>query len=140
MNTTIDTGVPVSGVSFTGWRLMFRLAAVFNICVALPLWIYPVWVATTFGFEPVPVDILYTDLFSALVLVFGIGYWRIGADPVHNRAIIEMGIVGKLLVVFIGYQHFFMGSTSLSFASLVTADLVWALFFWRYLHITSASE
>jgi len=131
--STSATGLPVRGGSFSGWRLMFRLAGVFNIAVAIPLWFAPVMVSTLFGFEPVPVDILYTDLFAVLVITFGIGYWRVGSDPVRNRVMIEKGIIGKLLVVLVGYQHFLAGTTSLPFAALVTGDLVWAYFFWRYL-------
>ncbi|MBD5804030.1 hypothetical protein AZOA_34730 [Azoarcus sp. Aa7] len=129
MSTTVSAG---SG-RFSGWRLMFRLAGIFNIAVAVPLWIAPVALSKLFGFEPVPVDILYTDLFAVLAITFGIGYWRVGADPVRNRAIVEMGILGKLLVVLVGYQHFLAGATSLPFAALVTGDLVWAALFWRYL-------
>ena len=131
--STSAAGLPVRSGSFSGWRLMFRLAGVFNIAVAIPLWFAPVTVCTLFGFEPVPVDILYTDLFAVLVITFGIGYWRVGANPVRNRVMIEKGIIGKLLVVLVGYQHFLAGTTSLPFAALVTGDLVWAFFFWRYL-------
>ena len=134
MNTTTSVAdLPARSGSFTGWRLMFRLAGLFNISVAIPLWIAPVALSKLFGFEPVPTDILYTDLFAVLVLTFGIGYWRVGAEPARNRVMVEMGILGKLLVVLVGYQHFLAGTTSLPFATLVTGDLVWAFFFWRYL-------
>jgi energy-converting hydrogenase Eha subunit E len=133
MSTMTSTTVPAGSGSFSGWRLMFRLAGLFNVAVAIPLWIAPVALSKLFGFEPVPTDILYTDLFAVLVITFGIGYWRIGADPVRNRVMVEMGIIGKLLVVLVGYQHFLAGTTSLPFAALVTGDLVWASLFWRYL-------
>ena len=133
MSTITSTTVPVDSGSFSGWRLMFRLAGLFNIAVAIPLWIAPVALSTLFGFSPVPTDILYTDLFAVLVITFGIGYWRVGADPVRNRVMVEMGILGKLLVVLVGYQHFLAGATSLPFAVLVTGDLVWASLFWLYL-------
>lgn len=133
MSTITSTTVPAGSGSFSGWRLMFRLAGLFNVGVAIPLWIAPVALSKLFGFEPVPTDILYTDLFAVLVITFGIGYWRVGADPVRNRVMVEMGILGKLLVVLVGYQHFLAGTTSLPFAALVTGDLVWASLFWRYL-------
>lgn len=120
---------------FSGWRLMFRVAALFNIGVAIPLWVAPVWLSTLMGFEPVPTDILYTDLFAALVLTFGIAYWWVGADPMRNRVIVKMGICGKFLVVLVGYWHFFAGTTNLPFAVLVTGDLLWALSFWLFLWI-----
>jgi len=116
-----------------GWRLIFRLAALFNFSVAIPLWAAPVWLSTLLGLEPVPTDILYTDLFAVLALTFGIGYWWVGADPVRNQVVLKMGICGKLLVVGVGYWHFFIGATNLPFALLVTGDLLWALVFWRFL-------
>lgn len=133
MSTITSTAMPAGSGSFSGWRLMFRLAALFNVAVGTPLWIAPVALSKLFGLEPIPTDILYTDLFAVLVITFGIGYWRVGADPVRNRTIVEMGIIGKLLVVFVGYQHFLAGTTNLPFAALVTGDLVWALLFLRYL-------
>lgn len=136
MNPSTSAAGPASSDgSFSGWRLMFRLAGVFNIAVAIPLWFAPVMVSRLLGLEPVPVDFLYTDLFAVLVITFGIGYWRVGANPQRNRVMIEKGIIGKLLVVLVGYQHFLAGTTSLPFAVLVTGDLIWAIFFWRYLRI-----
>lgn len=134
MNTTTNSArlTGYSG-SDSGWRLMFRLAGVFNIVVAIPLWIAPVTLSRLLGLEPVPVDVLYTDLFALLVLTFGIGYWRAGGDPVRNRVMIEQGIIGKLLVVFVGYQHFIAGTTSFPMVALVTGDLVWAILFLSYL-------
>lgn len=123
------------GGGFSGWRLLFRAAALFNWSVAIPLWIAPVPLATLLGLAPIPTDILYTDLFAVLVMTFGIGYWRVGADPARNRVMVEMGICGKLLVVLVGYQHFLAGSTNLPFAALVTGDLLWALLFWRFLRL-----
>jgi hypothetical protein len=40
--STSATGLPARSGSFSGWRLMFRLAGVFNIAVAIPLWFAPV--------------------------------------------------------------------------------------------------
>ena len=136
MNTTNKTAeLPERSGSKSGWLLMFRLAGVFNIAVAIPLWIAPAALSRLLGLEPIPVDTLYTDLFAVLVLTFGIGYWRVGGDPVRNRVMIDQGIIGKLLVVFVGYQHFLVGTTSFPMAALVTCDLVWAIFFLRYLLI-----
>lgn len=135
MKMIIDISVLVSINSFVGWCLMFCLVGVFNIFVVFLFWIFFVWVLMIFGFEFVLVDIFYIDFFLVLVFVFGIGYWCIGIDLVCNWVIIEMGIVGKFLVVFVGYQYFFMGSISFLFVLLVFVDLVWVLFFWCYLYI-----
>ena len=136
MNTTTKAAeLPERSGSKSGWLLMFRLAGVFNIAVAIPLWIAPAALSRLLGLEPIPVDTLYAELFAVLVLTFGIGYWRAGGDPVRNRVMIEQGIIGKLLVVFVGYQHFLVGTTSFPMAALVPCDLVWAIFFLRYLLI-----
>lgn len=126
-------GVAAAPDALAGWRLMFRVAAVFNWSVAVPLWFAPVELSRLFGFTPVPTDILYADLFAVLVLTFGVGYWLIGMNPARNRVMVEMGICGKLLVVAVAYQHFLSGTTSLPFAALATGDLVWAMLFLRFL-------
>jgi energy-converting hydrogenase Eha subunit E len=126
-------GVAISRSVLSGWRLMFRVAALFNWSVAIPLWIAPVPLSQLFGFEPVPTHTLYTDLFAVVVLTFGIGYWLVGSNPVRNRVMVEMGIIGKLLVVLVGYGHFLSGTTTLSFAALVSCDLIWTIAFWRFL-------
>lgn len=76
MNTTTKAAeLPERSGSKSGWLLMFRLAGVFNIAVAIPLWIAPAALSRLLGLEPVPVDTLYTDLLSVagLVGVVGLG-------------------------------------------------------------------
>ena len=59
--------------------------------------------------------------------------WRVARDPVANRPIIHMGIVGKSLVVLsVGYD-FLMGNTNWPFALLVSGDAVFAALFAAYL-------
>lgn len=115
-------------------RPLFRSAALFNWLAALPFLIAPKMVADMFGIHPTPADPMFTDLFMVLVLAFGWGYWKISRDPGRNRPLIELGILGKLLVVVVGYGYFLAGRITWPFAALVTGDLLWAYLFWRFLH------
>ena len=114
-------------------RVLFTCAALFNFCAGLPILLAMPWMAQVIGMRPVPDSPLLAHLFGVLVLVFGWGYWRAGRDPVTNRPIIQMGIVGKTLVVLsVGYD-FLVGNTNWPFALLVSGDAVFAALFAAYL-------
>lgn len=114
-------------------RGLFTCAALFNFCAGLPILLALPWMAQVIGMRPVPDSPLLAHLFGVLVLVFGWGYWQVARDPIANRPIIHMGIVGKTLVVLsVGYD-FLMGNTNWPFALLVSGDAVFAALFAAYL-------
>lgn len=114
-------------------RILFSCAAVFNLLAGLPILLAMPWMAQLIGMQPVPNDPLLAHLSGVLVLAFGWGYWRISRDPLANRPIIHMGIVGKSLVVIVVFYDYAAGNTNFAFPLLVCADAVFAALFADYL-------
>lgn len=117
-------------------RKLFTAAAIFNFAAGLSFLLAAQQVAQLIGMKPVPSDPLWLHFGAVLVLAFGWGYWRVAGDPVRNRPIIEMGILGKSLVVIAGYTDWLLGNVNWPFAALITGDLIFAALFWSYLRRT----
>jgi hypothetical protein len=114
-------------------RILFSCAAVFNFAAGLPILLAMPWMGRFIGMRPVPAEPLLAHLGGVLVLAFGWGYWRVSRDPVANRPIIHMGIVGKSLVVIAVFYDWAAGNTNWAFPLLVCADAVFAAWFADYL-------
>lgn len=112
-------------------RPLFTVAAVFNVVVgATMLLAYPL-VAPLFQIEGPPT--VWYHICIAAILVFGYAYWRIARDPVRFRPYVVLGAIAKLGFVVAIYGHWLAGDTSARLAILVTADLVFAVLFLRFL-------
>ena len=114
-------------------RILFSAAAVFNYLAGVAFLVAMPQFAQLIGMQPLPSDPLFIHFGAVLVLTFGWGYWRISRDPVANRSIIHLGIVGKSLVVVAGYIDWFLGNTNWPFALLISGDAVFAALFLDYL-------
>jgi len=127
-------------------RLLFSTAAVFNFLAAMPFLIAAPQFARLIGMQPIPTDALFTHMVAALVLAFGWGYWRISRDPVVNRPLIHLGVVGKSLLVLVVGIDWLVGNTNWPFALIVSGDAVFVVLFVDYLrrsqskHITNERE
>lgn len=115
------------------WKLVFAIAALFNFAVGLPMLLAPEALLTAIG-QPVPADLLMTRLAALLIVVLGIGYGMVWRDPVANRGILWLGVLGKapipLLVWMAGgaaalaSSSFLLSLGDLSFAALFLAYLL----------------
>lgn len=115
------------------WKLVFVVAALFNFAVGLPMLLAPEAMLTGLG-QPVPDDLLMTRLASLLIVVLGIGYGMVARDPVGNRPILWLGVLGKapipLLVWLSGgaavlaSSAFLLSLGDLAFAALFLIFLV----------------
>ena len=117
--------------------LLFRIGAAFNVLVGLPMLIAWPTAAALLGVTT-PRSV-YTDLVGAIVAMFGWVYWRIAEDPVGCRSYVLLGIVGKLTFVAVIYANWALGRAPAALAVLVTADLVFAILFARWLRRTAAT-
>lgn len=114
-------------------KTMFLTAAWFNWAVGLALSINAGLLFGLFGVNPAPTEPLFLQLFSWLVIVFGIGYFWASKDPAGNAAIIKLGILGKLSVFAVGVACVLGGTVSWQMILLVSVDLLYAILFWRSL-------
>ena len=114
-------------------RLLFSIAAAFNFLAAMPFLVAPQQFARLIGMQPAPTDLAFPHLVAVLVLAFGWGYWRISRDPVANRPLIHLGIVGKSLLVLVVGFDWLSGNTNWPFALIVSGDAVFVALFVDYL-------
>ena len=117
--------------------LLFRIGAAFNVLVGLPMLVAWPTAAALLGLTT-PRSV-YTDLVGAIVAMFGWVYWRIAEDPVGCRSYVLLGIVGKLTFVAVIYANWALGRAPAALAVLVTADLVFAILFARWLRRTATT-
>jgi hypothetical protein len=117
-------------VNAKGNKTMFLTAAIFNWAVGLTLAFKAEFLFELFRVTPVPAEPLFLQLFSWLVIVFGIGYFWAYKDPVANVPVIKLGIVGKLSVVLVALACVLAGAVSGQMMLLASADLVYVVLFW----------
>jgi hypothetical protein len=114
------------------WKLIFAVAALFNWAVGLPMLLAPAALLGAIG-QPVPADLLITQLGALLIVVLGIGYAMVARDPVANRPILWLGVLGKapipLLVWLNGGEAALASSTFI----LSLGDLAFAALFLLFL-------
>lgn len=113
--------------------LLFSVAAAFNFVAGTAFLVAMPQFAALIGMRPLPSDPLFVHFGAVLVLTFGWGYWRVSRDPVANRPLIHLGVVGKSLVVLAGYGDWLVGNTNWPFALLISGDAVFVALFVDYL-------
>jgi hypothetical protein len=109
-------------------KVLFYSAALFNWGAVLILAL----LARPLGLPP-PYQTMFGQMTLGAILVFGCGYWMVGRDPGANRGIAALGVMGKLLVVAIVLSHWLGGRATPQMAALVSADVVYALLFLKFL-------
>ena len=114
-------------------RIMFTTAAWFNWVAGGAVAVNAGWLFSLFGITPLPTEPLFHQLFAWLVIVFGIGYFWASRDPAANVPVIKLGMLGKLSVVLVSLACVLTGSVSWQLMILVSADLLYAILFWRTL-------
>lgn len=116
-------------------RILFSIAGYFNLIVGLIFLFAMPQLALMIGMNPIPKDYLLIHFGSVLVIAFGVGYLKVAADPVVNRPIIQLGIVGKSGVVLAGVVDWLLGNTNAAFPLLLSADVVFVVLFSNYLRL-----
>lgn len=114
------------------WTVIFVVAALFNFAVGLPMLVAPETMLAGLG-QPVPDDLLMTRLASLLIVVLGIGYAMVARDPVANRPILWLGVIGKAPIPLLVWQSGGAAALSSSAFLLSLGDLAFATLFLLYL-------
>ncbi len=80
-------------------------------------------------FFKIPDGMMWYFFTSAVILIYGVGYYYISKDVQRNRDIIKLGCVGKLVFFGLCYVYWRKGDvTGLTF-SLACGDFVFAMLF-----------
>jgi hypothetical protein len=90
--------------------LKYILAAKFVFCIiiwGLPSLLAPMNMMQRLG-VPTPDDPLFVRLTGAFIITFGIAYWYAYRDPIHNIAIVKVGVVDNglatlVILVFVAF-------------------------------------
>lgn len=114
------------------WKAVFALAALFNFAVGLPLLLAPVAFYTALK-QPVPTDLLSVQTAALLISVFGVGYAMVARDPVANRPIVWLGLLGKAPLPMMVWLQVRAGKASMSAFQLTLGDLVFSILFLVFL-------
>ena len=114
-------------------RIVFTTAALFNWAAGGAVAVNAGWLFGLLRITPLPTESLFIQLFAWLVIDFGIGYFWASRDPEANVPVIKLGMLGKLSVVLVSLACVLTGSVSWQLMILVSADLLYAILFWRTL-------
>jgi apolipoprotein N-acyltransferase len=114
-------------------RTLFLTAAIFNWAAGLALVFNAPLLFSLFSISPAPAEPLFLQLFSWLVIVFGVGYYWVSRDPAANVPIIKLGILGKASVVLVSLACVLTSVVSWQIMLLTSVDLLYAILFWRAL-------
>ena len=135
-----NLGLPMSAdSSYT--RLLFWIAALFNFIVAAGLLTVSGQVSAQLGLGPATAgSVVLSNLSGALVGVFGYAYARVAMDPQRYRVYVELGVVGKLLLLPAVGIPWALGYIGWELPALASGDLVFALLFIDWLRRTRPSE
>ena len=119
---------------------MFTVAAGFNWLVGLILFFNADLLLELFHITPLPIETTFLRLFAGLVFVFGFGYYAAGSDLKTNAPVIRLGGIAKLMVVAIAAYEVVLGNISWQLMLVASADLIFALLFFRALRIAITNQ
>lgn len=118
------------------WRIVFGLAAAFNILVGYQILNDPASLGTQ-PFTGSPQEALLIKSCGWLIGVFGLGYGLVALDPLGNRGIAFLGIVGKLAMPVFAYPLYASGVIPFASYALTLGDLVFVVLFAWFMLSTS---
>ena len=118
-------------------RALFATAGAFNFLVGVSLLLLRPWVVPLLSLDPIEgSNAALVNVASTMVIVFGYASLRAAADPRRFRTYIELGLIGKLLVLPAAAWPWLTGAAGWQLPALASGDLVFALLFWDYLRRT----
>jgi hypothetical protein len=126
---------PNDGCSMRRTRL-FEVAAAWNVvagagAVAQPALYYRL----AYAYDG-PIDAVWLQMhvgFWFLIVLFGVGYARVGRDPKHNRGVLVLGVLGKTAFALFWIAQFVAWRATTLLALGAVGDLVFAGLFARWL-------
>lgn len=116
---------------------VFFLGALWNICLGLAgILFYDLTITLFFGAEAVSHDLvssLFYRLFMAAIIIFGIGYYIVSRDLSRNRAVLWLGLAGKITLFIVFTVLFVTGNATILAILTLTGDLAWSILFLLFL-------
>ncbi len=114
------------------WRGVFLTSAIFNFVVGFSLAFDTSAMTAAMGLEVARYDALWSPLVGAFVVLFGMLYFAVWQD-LENRAIVFVGMLGKLIVVVLIALAWMRGLAPFAMVALTWIDLAFAVLFGVFL-------
>jgi|HubBroStandDraft_2_1064218.scaffolds.fasta_scaffold338207_2 hypothetical protein len=118
-------------------RWMFALGAAWTVGIGATVMAAPRWAGEVFyrhdGTAEEPLLWMTTRDFGLGLVLFGLGYALVAIAPDTNRGFVQLGAVGKVLVVAAMIQRFTTGIATHWVLVVALGDLVFAALYARFL-------
>jgi hypothetical protein len=117
----------------TYYQRMFYAAAIFNWLVAAMIIakiVFPAQIPIASPFDP-----FAGQAFALLIAVFGYGYFLVGRNPERNEAMVQVGVLGKLLIFLLFLSGALGGTLPFALMLPACADVIFAFLFLEFLFV-----
>lgn len=118
------------------YRLLFLISAIWNWFVGVSILFASLFmkefVAELFGMV-LPPSMVWFHVVTALIFVFGIGYYIVGRDLSKNHGVVLIGLLEKFLFFFILLIYVFVGDINIYVSFMTGVDLVFGILFVEFL-------
>lgn len=118
----------------------FAFAGIYDGLLGVAFLLAPASVYAMFGVTP-PNHYGYVQFPAAILIIFGLMFFAVAADPARNRNLIPYGILLKLAYCGIVFGYWFTSGLPTLWKPFALCDAIFALFFfwaWRRLPVQSA--
>jgi hypothetical protein len=129
----------IEAMTAANYRLVFFLGALWNLLGGAFIIAATGWIFNSAGVA-VPFPAAYYYTWTAMILIFGLGYYCVYRDMFRNRDIVLMGAIGKTVFcgVFLYYFISYPGQIPTVFLIPIAGDLVFIVFFVMFLRFAYA--
>ncbi len=108
---------------------MIIIGAIWNIIISLLIFLGSFFANPGLN----ELGLVYYQMFSMVVLLFGIGYYLVGRDLENNHAIISLGVIGKILVFIFMLTYYILGVVDAISLFTGIIDFIFAILFIEFL-------
>ena len=125
------------------YRKMFALGALWNLAIGLTGLVAADFAVTLFFGSAAVTDnflaLLMLKVVMLAIIIFGIGYYLVSLSLQHNRGLIWLGMLSKLILFSLFGFYFFQGQVAILGFLAVCGDVLWSIGFLAFLWQTRSS-
>ena len=111
------------------YMYMLIIGAIWNIIISLLIFLGSFFANPGLN----ELGLVYYQMFSMVVLLFGIGYYLVGRDLENNHAVISLGVIGKILVFIFMLTYYILGVVDAMSLVIGIIDFIFAILFIEFL-------
>ena len=111
------------------YKYLLIIGAIWNIIISLLIFLGSFFANPGLN----ELGTVYYQMFSMVVLLFGIGYYLVGRNLEKNHAIITLGALGKILVFIFMLTYYILGVVDVISLIIGIVDLIFGILFIEFL-------